>query len=69
MKVGMHIMAPELISLAYSLSPSLSVCMCIQPVARQRLGEIVAAATNTHATVEELLHAPFSIRSLCIKGM
>jgi hypothetical protein len=31
-------------------------------VARQRLGKNVTAETNTHATIEELLHASFSMR-------
>jgi hypothetical protein len=36
--------------------------MCI--VARLRLVKIVAAATNTHATIEELLDASFCMRSV-----
>jgi hypothetical protein len=31
-------------------------------VARQQLGKNVTAATNTHATIEELLDTPFSTR-------
>jgi hypothetical protein len=35
---------------------SLCVCMCSPPfIARQRLGKHVPTATNTHATLEELL--------------
>jgi hypothetical protein len=30
-------------------------------VVRQRLGRNVTAVTNTHATIEELLHASFSM--------
>jgi hypothetical protein len=43
-----------------------SVCMYVYPsvVARQRLGKNVTAATNTHAPIEELLDASFSIRSM-----
>jgi hypothetical protein len=32
--------------------------MCIPLIARQRLGKNITAATNTHATIEELLEAP-----------
>jgi hypothetical protein len=43
----------------------LSVCMCIPPlIARQRLGKNVTSSTNTHATVEQLLDASFSILSV-----
>jgi hypothetical protein len=39
--------------------------MCIPPiVARQRLGKHVPAATNTQATIEVLLDASFSMRSV-----
>jgi hypothetical protein len=42
---------------------SVCVCLCIPPiVATQRLGKYVSAATNTHATIEELLDAMFSMR-------
>jgi hypothetical protein len=42
----------------------LSVCMCIAPpvVPRQRFGKHVPAATNTQATVQELLDASSSMR-------
>jgi hypothetical protein len=33
-------------------------------IARQRLGKHVPAATNTHATIEEMLNASFSMRSV-----
>jgi hypothetical protein len=33
-------------------------------VARQRFGENVTAATNTHATIEELVDASSSMRSV-----
>jgi hypothetical protein len=39
--------------------------MFIPPiVARQRLGKNVTAATNTHAKIEELLEASFSMPSV-----
>jgi hypothetical protein len=60
-------MAHEPISTAYFINPShQSVCLYVYPliVARQRLGKNVTAATNTHATIEELLDASFSIRSV-----
>jgi hypothetical protein len=67
MKLGMYIIAPELISTAYFINLShQSVCLYTYPhiVARQRLGKNVIAATNTHATIEELLEASFSVRSV-----
>jgi hypothetical protein len=50
-------------------------CLCVfvlpPKVARQRLGKHVPAATNTHATVKELLDPVFSMRSalnqICIE--
>jgi hypothetical protein len=39
--------------------------MCIPHiVARQRLGKNLTVAMNTHATIEELLDASFSMRSV-----
>jgi hypothetical protein len=67
MKLGMQIMAPESISTAYIMNPShQSVCLCVYTpiVARQRLGKIVTEATNTHATIEELLGESFFMRSV-----
>jgi hypothetical protein len=66
-KLGMYIMAPETISTAYFLNPiHQSVCLQVYlcPLARQRLGENVTAATNTHETIEELFDASFSMRSV-----
>jgi hypothetical protein len=41
------------------------VCMCTPLiVAKQQMGKHVPAATNTHATVEELLDPSFSLRSV-----
>jgi hypothetical protein len=68
MKFGVYIVAPEPITTAYFINPShQSVCLYVYPlnvVARQRLGKNVTAATNTHATIEELLDASFSMRSV-----
>jgi hypothetical protein len=67
MKLGMYIMAPEPVSNAYSINPShQSVRLYVYPpiVSMQRLGEYVNAVTNTHATVEKLLAASFSLRSV-----
>jgi hypothetical protein len=48
---------------------SVCVCLCIPPiVARQRLGRNVTAVTNTYATIEELLDASFSMRSVSYQG-
>jgi hypothetical protein len=47
-KLDTYIMAPEPISTAYFSLPI---------AARQRLGKNVTAATNSHATIEELLDA------------
>jgi hypothetical protein len=67
MKLGMYIMACEPISTAYFVNPPpISLCLYVYPAIGpwQRLGKNVTAATNTHATIEELLDASFSIRSL-----
>jgi hypothetical protein len=64
-KFGMYSMAPEPISTAYVINlPHQSVCLYPLIVARQRLGKNVTAATNTHATIEELLNALFSVWSV-----
>jgi hypothetical protein len=58
------------------------VCLCIPPnrlldnasvkippiVARQPLGRNVTAVTNTHATIEELLDASFSMWPVSYQG-
>jgi hypothetical protein len=48
----------------------LSVCACVSPliVARQRLDRNIAAETNTHATIEELLDASFSMWPVSYQG-
>jgi hypothetical protein len=59
----------------------LCVCLCIPPivarqqlgknppiVARQRLGKNVTAVTNTHATIEKLLGASFSVWPVSYQG-
>jgi hypothetical protein len=58
MKLGMYIMAPEHISMVYFINPShQTVCLYvyITNVARQQLSRNITAATNTHATIAELL--------------
>jgi hypothetical protein len=64
MKLGMYIMAPELI-----YSSRQSVCLYMYPpiVGRQRLGKNVTTAKNTHATIE-LLDASFSMRPVSYQG-
>jgi hypothetical protein len=60
MEFGMYIMAYEPISKTYFINPShQSVCLYVYTpnIVRQRLGENVTEATNTRATVEELLDA------------
>jgi hypothetical protein len=60
----MYIMAPEAVSTAYFINPShQSVYLYLYPplVARQTLGKNIIAATNTQATIEELLDASFSV--------
>jgi hypothetical protein len=79
MNTGMHVMASEPILTSYFINLSnqwVFVFMCIPLiVARQRLDEHVPAE-RTHATVEELLNATFSMlpvscrrrvyRSVCV---
>jgi hypothetical protein len=58
MKFGMHIVIPEPISAARIICLfHHSMCLYVYPilVGRQRLGKNVTAATNAHATIEELL--------------
>jgi hypothetical protein len=67
MKLGMYIMVPEPSSVVYYTSPSYQfVCLYVYHsiVARQWLGKNITAATNTHATIEELLDALFSMGSM-----
>jgi hypothetical protein len=64
MILGMYTRAPEHISTVPFTNPShLSVRLYkYSPIfARQRLGKNSTAATNTHATIEELLEASFYI--------
>jgi hypothetical protein len=65
----MYIMVPEPISTAYFINPShqsVSLHVYHNIVARQGLGKKknVTAATNTHATIEELLGTSFSVLSV-----
>jgi hypothetical protein len=66
----MYIMEPEPISTVYFINPfHQSVCLYMYPliVAREQLGKNVIAATNTHATIQELLDASFSMLSVLYK--
>jgi hypothetical protein len=57
-------MAPKPISTAQFTNPTYqSVCLYVYApiVARRRLRENVSVATNTHATIEELLDASISM--------
>jgi hypothetical protein len=62
-KLGMYIMAPErtYINLSHQ-----SICLYVYSsiVARQRLGENIIMAPNTHATIQELLDASFSMQTV-----
>jgi hypothetical protein len=67
MKLITYIMVPEPILMAYFINPShKSACLYVHPhiAATQRLDNKVNAATNTHATIEELLDASFSMWSV-----
>jgi hypothetical protein len=67
-KLGMYIMVPEPISTAYFVVP-FHQCLCLYVyAATQQLGKHVTAVTNTHATIEELLDASFSVRSISYQG-
>jgi hypothetical protein len=70
MKIVMYITAPEPISTAYVINPShQSVCLYVYPIiAMQMLDKNVTAARNTHATIEELLDASFSLRFVSYQG-
>jgi hypothetical protein len=71
MKLGMYIMAPEPILMAYLINPShQSLCPYVYPslISRQRLGKIVTAALNTQATIDDLLDASFFMRSVSYQG-
>jgi hypothetical protein len=63
MKINMYVMASELISTAYFINPfhqSVRLDVYNPPiVARQWLGKNIIAATNAHATIEELFDALF----------
>jgi hypothetical protein len=64
-------MAPEPISEAYFIDPShQSVCLYVYTsiVARQWLSKNVTVAMNTHATIEGLLDALFSVWSMSYEG-
>jgi hypothetical protein len=62
-----YILTTEPISTAYFINPThQSVCLYVYPTIfdRQRLGKNFTSATNTHATIDKLLDASFSMRFL-----
>jgi hypothetical protein len=62
---------PKHISTAYFINPSYhSVCLFAYRLifARQQLGKNLTAAKNTHKTVDDLLDAWFSMRSVSYQG-
>jgi hypothetical protein len=67
MRLVIRTMAPEPTTTAYLINPSHQfVCLYVHlsMVSRRRLYKKITAAANTHATIEELLDAPFSKRSV-----
>jgi hypothetical protein len=65
MKIGRYIMELKTNSAAYFTNPSRqSINICTPTVARQRLSKNVPAATNTHATIEDLWDPSFSLLSV-----
>jgi hypothetical protein len=70
MKLGMYVMAPMSISMAYFINPShQSVSMSVSPIiARKWFGKNVTVATNTHAAIEELQDASLYMRSVPYEG-
>jgi hypothetical protein len=71
MRLGMCIMTTQPISTAYSMNPSHQpVCLFVYALSLidKRLGKNVTAATNTHATTEESLKAPFYMRPVFYQG-
>jgi hypothetical protein len=60
-------MASEIISMAYFL-PSVYISAYPPVIAKQRLSKNDTMATNTHATIEELLDASFLLSPCGIKG-
>jgi hypothetical protein len=67
-EIGKYIMAPEPNSTEYFINTSshqsVFLYVYFPIVARQRLGDNVTVVTNTHATIDELLDASFSMRYL-----
>jgi hypothetical protein len=66
MKLGTYVMAPEAISKACFINPYQFLCLYVYHliVVRQRLGKNVTVEKDTHATIEELLDAWFSMRAV-----
>jgi hypothetical protein len=67
-ELGMDIMAPETISTASLVTPSLGLYVYPPIFARQRLCKNVTAATNINATIKERMNPLFSLQSVIIKG-
>jgi hypothetical protein len=66
MKLGMYIMATSTHLNGVLHRSHLSVCLYMYPfiIARQRIDKNFNRARNIDATIEELLHSSFSIRSV-----
>jgi hypothetical protein len=67
MKLGICIMATELVSTAYFINSSTSVCVSlgVSLISLQGNGSAESLTwPRTHATIEELLKASFSLRSM-----
>jgi hypothetical protein len=68
MKIGMYIMAPEPISMAYFVILRISLYVYPTIVARQRLRKNVTVTTYTHVLTEELLTRRFICGPCLVKG-
>jgi hypothetical protein len=70
MKPGMYIMASEPISTAYFINPShQSVYVYVYPLSLLGNGSVKTLSRQwTHATIEELLDASFTMRSVSYRG-
>lgn len=66
--LGVYIMAPDTISTMYLINSS-HKSVCPRIVAMQRLGRNVTAATNKLVTIQDLLEAMFSVRSVSYQEM
>jgi hypothetical protein len=56
---------PHLNGILHESLPSVCMSVCFPPfIAKKRLDKNIIAATNTHATIEELLDGVFSMQSV-----